>query len=153
MTNKEHHYQVIVRWTGNRGNGTSSYTAYDRDSELSATNKPTILLSADPAFRGDKTRWNPEELLLAAASSCHKLWYLHLCADAGIIIDAYEDYAEGVMIESERGHFTKITLKPSIKLRNPTDLEQAKQLHHQAHDACFIANSLNFPVDCEPQFN
>ena len=109
MADKQHHYQVKIRWTGNRGNGTSSYTAYDRDSELTAPGKDPIALSADPAFRGDRQRWNPEELLLAAASTCHKLWYLHLCADAGIIVDAYEDNAEGTMVENQRGHYTQIT--------------------------------------------
>lgn len=153
MADKQHHYQVKIRWTGNRGNGTSSYTAYDRDSELTAPGKDPVALSADPAFRGDRQRWNPEELLLAAASACHKLWYLHLCADAGIIVYAYEDNAEGTMVENARGHFTQITLKPHITLRNPSDIERAKQLHHQAHEACFIANSLNFPVNCEPVFD
>ena len=144
---REHHYQVTVRWTGNRGTGTSSYTAYDRNSEMLADGKPTMPLSADPAFRGDATRWNPEELLLASASACHKLWYLHLCADAGIVVEAYEDVVEGA-----RGRFTQITLKPLITLRDPADADRARELHHQAHEACYVANSLNFPVNCEPTF-
>ncbi|MFT4270494.1 MAG: OsmC family protein [Pantoea sp.] len=152
MAAREHHYQVTVRWTGNRGDGTASYTAYDRNGELLANGKPTLPLSADPAFRGDASRWNPEELLLAAASACHKLWYLHLCADAGINVESYEDAAEGTMVEGVRGRFTQITLKPRITLRNPADAERARELHHQAHDACYIANSLNFPVSCEPRF-
>lgn len=149
---QEHHYQVTVRWTGNRGKGTSSYTAYDRNGELLADGKATVALSADPAFLGDESRWNPEELLLASASACHKLWYLHLCAVAGIIVEAYEDAAEGTMQEGTRGRFTQITLKPHITLRNPADADRASALHHQAHEACFIANSLNLPVDCEPTF-
>lgn len=152
MAAKEHYYQVTVRWTGNRGNGTASYTAYGRNAELIAAGKETIALSADPAFRGDATRWNPEELLLASASACHKLWYLHLCSDAGIVVEAYEDAAEGTMIEGTRGRFTNITLKPRIALRDPADADRARELHHQAHEACFIANSLNFPVNCEPEF-
>ncbi|ADU72033.1 OsmC family protein [Pantoea sp. At-9b] len=152
MAAREHHYQVTVRWTGNRGDGTASYTAYDRNGELLAAGKPTLPLSADPAFRGDASRWNPEELLLAAASACHKLWYLHLCADAGINVESYEDAAEGTMVEGTRGHFTQIILQPRITLRNPADTERARELHHQAHDACYIANSLNFPVSCEPTF-
>ena len=152
MANREHHYHIHIRWTGNRGSGTDSYTAYDRNGELVAEGKSIIALSADPAFRGDATRWNPEELLLASASACHKLWYLHLCADAGIIVDAYEDEAEGTMVEGERGHFTQITLKPLVTLRYPADAERAEALHHHAHDACFIANSLNFPVSFVPRF-
>ncbi|KTR98894.1 MULTISPECIES: OsmC family protein [Pantoea] len=152
MAARQHHYQIYLRWSGNRGDGTASYTAYDRDSELQAPGKPPILLSADPAFRGDKTRWNPEELLLASAAACHKLWYLHLCADAGIVVEEYEDAAEGNMVEGARGRFTAITLKPRIKLRDPADADRARALHHQAHEACFIANSLNFPVNCDPEF-
>jgi len=152
MATREHHYQVNVRWTGNRGAGTQSYTAYDRNGELSGEGKATVALSADPAFRGDAARWNPEELLLASVSACHKLWYLHLCADAGIIIDAYEDSAEGTMVEGDRGHFTRITLKPRVALRNKDDIARAEALHHHAHEACFIANSLNFPVSFEPMF-
>lgn len=152
MAARQHHYQIHLRWSGNRGDGTASYTAYDRDSELQAPGKPLILLSADPAFRGDKTRWNPEELLLASAAACHKLWYLHLCADAGIVVEEYEDAAEGNMVEGARGRFTDITLKPRFKLRDPADADRARALHHQAHEACFIANSLNFPVNCDPEF-
>ncbi|UXO70767.1 OsmC family protein [Pantoea dispersa] len=152
MAARQHHYQIHLRWSGNRGDGTASYTAYDRDSELQAPGKPPILLSADPAFRGDTTRWNPEELLLASAAACHKLWYLHLCADAGIVVEEYEDAAEGNMVEGARGRFTDITLKPRVKLRDPADADRARALHHQAHEACFIANSLNFPVNCDPEF-
>ena len=152
MAAKEHHYQVTVRWTGNRGDGTESYTAYDRNGELMADGKATVALSADPAFRGDASRWNPEELLLASASACHKLWYLHLCSDAGIVVEEYVDAAEGTMIEGTRGRFTTITLKPRIMLRDPAYADRARKLHHQAHHACFIANSLNFPVNCEPEF-
>lgn len=152
MTCREHHYHINIRWTGNRGSGTDSYSSYDRNSELAADGKATIALSADPAFRGDATRWNPEELLLASASACHKLWYLHLCADAGIIVEAYEDMAEGTLVEGERGHFTQITLRPMVTLRHPADAVRAGTLHHDAHAVCFIANSLNFPVHFVPHF-
>ncbi|MGG6177161.1 OsmC family protein [Pantoea allii] len=152
MTCREHHYHINIRWTGNRGSGTDSYSSYDRNSELAADGKATIALSADPEFRGDATRWNPEELLLASASACHKLWYLHLCADAGIIVEAYEDMAEGTLVEGERGHFTQITLRPMVTLRHPADAVRAEALHHDAHAACFIANSLNFPVHFVPHF-
>ncbi len=152
MAARQHHYRVTVRWTGNRGEGTSSYKAYGREGELQAEGRQTIALSADPAFRGDPTRWNPEQLLLASVSACHKLWYLHLCADAGIVVEEYQDAAEGTMVEGVKGHFTGIILKPRIRLQNHHDRDRAAALHHNAHDACFIANSVNFPVECQPEF-
>lgn len=84
MAQREHHYRVNIEWTGNKGQGTASYKAYSRDFTISALNKAEITGSSDPAFLGDKSRWNPEDLLVASVSACHKLWYLHLCAEAGI---------------------------------------------------------------------
>ncbi|WP_437609160.1 OsmC family protein [Erwinia sp. V71] len=151
MAHREHHYQVDVEWTGNQGKGTESYKTYSRNFAVSAGAKPTINGSSDPAFLGDASRWNPEDLLLASASACHKLWYLHLCAEAGISVASYLDHAEGTMVEGEKGRFTDIVLKPQIVIRAGDDAERARQLHHKAHELCFIANSLNFPVRCEPQ--
>ena len=85
--------RLRLRWTGDRGVGTASYTAYARDHEITAPGKPAIAGSSDPRFRGDATRWNPEELLLGAISACHQLWYLHLCAEAGVVVTAYVDDA------------------------------------------------------------
>jgi organic hydroperoxide reductase OsmC/OhrA len=141
----EHHYQLSVQWTGNRGSGTSGYRDYGREHEISAAGKPTIAGSSDPAFRGDATRWNPEELLVASASACHKLWYLHLCAEAGIIVTAYEDRAEGTM-DDER--MQRVVLRPRVTIA-AGDHELALQLHHTAHEKCYIANSVNFPIHCE----
>ena len=84
---REHQYAVTVRWTGNTGTGTATYRSYERAHEISAEGKPAIAASSDPVFRGDKARWNPEELLLAALSGCHQLAYLHLCAVAGIVVE------------------------------------------------------------------
>lgn len=151
MAHREHHYQVQVEWTGNKGSGTTSYKAYDRDYVICAEKKPCIQGSSDPAFLGDASRWNPEDLLVASASACHKLWYLHLCAEAGIRVYAYIDKATGTMIEGEKGRFTRITLKPKITLYPGDDIKLARELHHRAHELCFIANSLNFPVTCEPE--
>ncbi|KMK19137.1 peroxiredoxin [Pluralibacter gergoviae] len=150
MPHREHHYQVNIEWTGNTGSGTESYKTYRRDFTVSAENKPDIPGSSDPAFLGDAARWNPEDLLLASTSACHKLWYLHLCAEAGISVCSYVDRANGTMVEGIKGRFTGITLKPVITLRPGDDLELAEELHHRAHKLCFIANSLNFPVTCEP---
>lgn len=149
---KQHSYSVSVRWTGNLGEGTSSYRTYKRDHEISASGKSTILASSDPAFRGDKARYNPEELLVAALSSCHMLSYLHLCADAGIVVIEYQDEAQGTMVETDEGggRFQQVTLYPAVKVAAGADQDLARQLHEKAHHLCFIANSVNFPVHCEP---
>ena len=152
---KEHRYTVQLRWTGNLGQGTSAYSAYERAHEIAAGGKPPIHGSSDPAFRGDPARYNPEELLVAALSACHMLWYLHLCADARIVVTAYSDEAVGVMAETPDGggHFTAVVLKPSVTLEAGSDVGQAKQLHERAHALCFIANSVNFPVRCQPSIH
>ena len=149
MAHREHKYPVTVTWTGNAGTGTSGYKAYRRDHAIESAGKPPIPGSSDPTFLGDKTRWNPEDLLVASTSACHKLWYLHLCAEAGIAVLAYVDEAEGTMVEGEKGRFTQIVLRPRVTVRAGDDVELAQRLHHQAHEQCFIANSLNFPVRCE----
>jgi organic hydroperoxide reductase OsmC/OhrA len=151
--NHEHRYSITVEWTGNLGSGTSAYRAYSRDHEIIAAGKPSIFGSSDPAFRGDASRWNPEELLVAALATCHKLWYLHLAADAGVIVTAYRDQAEGVMEEQTdgSGRFTRVVLRPTVTVTAGADTERAHTLHHAAHAKCFIANSVNFTVTCEPQ--
>ncbi|MDO4693432.1 MAG: OsmC family protein [Eikenella sp.] len=149
-----HRYRTTVTWIGNRGQGTTAYTAYDRDFTASAAGKPDIAGSADPAFRGDAGRWNPEDLLLAAASACHKLWYLHLCAVNGIVVLAYTDHAEAAMDEGDAerpGRFVSATLRPQVTIAAGGNADLALALHEQAHHACFIANSLNFPVHCETE--
>jgi organic hydroperoxide reductase OsmC/OhrA len=143
---RKHRYSVNVRWTGNTGKGTSDYRSYQRDHEINVLGKPLILGSADPKFRGDPHRYNPEELLVSALSTCHMLWYLHLCADAGIVVVSYEDRAEGTMEESiERGgRFVRVTLRPHVRVTGSA--EQAEALHQRAHELCYIANSVNFPI-------
>jgi organic hydroperoxide reductase OsmC/OhrA len=149
----EHRYRVRVTWSGNRGSGTSAYAAYGRDHEISAEGKPAILASSDPHYRGDETRWNPEELLVASLSSCHELWYLHLCSANGVVVTAYEDDAEGVMVTDARGggRFTEVTLRPRVRVTASSPLDKARALHEEAHDMCFIAQSVNFGVRCEPE--
>lgn len=152
---REHTYVVTVTWTGNRGAGTSGYRAYARAHDVSAPGKPTIPGSSDPAFQGDRTRYNPEELLVASISSCHMLWYLHLCSAEGILVQSYEDIAEGVMTERPDGGgaFVEILLAPEITLSPGADLDCARALHADAHRKCFIANSVNFPIRHEPVFH
>ena len=148
---KEHHYKTNIEWTGNRGEGTKSYNAYDRDHRVTALNKPAIDASSDPAFMGDASKYNPEELLLASLSSCHMLWYLHLCSDNGIIVVDYKDEATGSMLETNTGgHFTEVVLHPVVTITDKTKIEKANELHSEANKHCFIANSCNFPVKHEP---
>ncbi|MBE9046614.1 OsmC family protein [Pleurocapsales cyanobacterium LEGE 10410] len=148
---KEHSYQTSLHWTGNKGQGTKNYRAYDRAYEIKVRGKPIILGSSDPAFRGDSNKYNPEELLVASLSSCHMLWYLHLCADAEVMVINYQDRARGKMSDRDgSGKFIEVVLQPEVTITAESDLEQAKQLHHQAHKFCFIANSVNFPVLCQP---
>lgn len=147
----EHTYTVEVCWTGNRGTGTSNYRAYGRAHEVIAEGCPTILGSSDPAFRGDPTRWNPEQLLLASLSQCHLLWYLHLCAVHGVVVTSYVDRPVATMTETaEGGHFTAAVLQPHVQVVAAEMVDKALALHADAHDACFIANSVNFPVTCDP---
>jgi organic hydroperoxide reductase OsmC/OhrA len=151
MPGKEHRYSVAIVWSGNRGSGTSSYKAYGREHVIRAGDKPPIAGSSDPAFMGDRSRWNPEDLLVASLSACHKLWYLHLCATVGVVVTAYEDHAEGVVVEDgeKGGLFSSVVLNPEVTIAVGGDADKALALHHDAHAKCFIANSVNFPVSCQ----
>ena len=151
-TGKHHHYSTRVRWTGNTGSGTSDYRAYERSHEITADGKPTITGSSDPAFRGDASQYNPEELLVSSLSACHMLWYLHLCADAGVVVNDYSDEAHGVMEDTTSGgRFTLVVLQPRVTVASPDMIEKALQLHANAHTHCFIANSVNFEVRVKPE--
>ncbi len=149
---RQHSYMVTVTWTGNTGTGTSGYRDYQRSYDVSATGKTSIPGSSDPAFRGDGTRWSPEDLLVGSLAACHKLWYLHLCAEAGIVVDSYTDHAQGWMEEAPdgSGQFVKVILRPQVSVAADSDKEKACELHDQAHSLCFIARSVNFPVLCQP---
>ncbi|MGW2159011.1 OsmC family protein [Nonomuraea sp. NPDC001699] len=148
---RHHTYDVTVTWTGNKGAGTDDYRTYGRDHDVSAEGPPVIAGSSDPAFRGDRARWNPEQLLVASLSQCHMLWYLHLCADAGVVVTAYADRAAGTMAENGAGgRFTEVVLRPEVTVAAPEMAETAARLHADAHKACFIAASVNFPVRHEP---
>ncbi|GAA4183809.1 OsmC family protein [Gryllotalpicola kribbensis] len=149
----EHHYAVAVRWSGNRGTGTSGYRDYGRDHTVSAAGKHEIAGSADPSFRGDRDRWNPEELLLTALSQCHMLSYLHAATTAGVTVVDYADDAVGTMAQTPDGggHFTSVTLRPRVVITDASQLALAEELHREAQRMCFIASSVNFPVGHEPQ--
>jgi len=146
--NKEHAYKLTIRWTGNKGNGTSDYRSYERSHIISADNKSDIAASSDPAFRGDSTRYNPEELLLAALSSCHMLWFLHLCAVSNVIVTDYIDNPVGIMTETDSGggKFKEVTLHPVVTVTDHNSIAKLSDLHKKANELCFIANSVNFTV-------
>jgi len=148
-----HHYEVEVTWTGNTGEGTGSYKGFERAHDVTAGGKAPIAGSADPAFRGVADRWNPEEMLVAAVSQCHMLWYLHLCVGAGIVVTAYTDRPRGTMVENAdaSGAFSEVVLRPRMTITDPGRAEEAVKLHERAHEMCFIANSVAFPIRHEPE--
>ena len=145
----EHRYAVRLEWSGAASGPTKTYAGYSRDHMIAAPGKPPLPGSADPAFRGDASKYNPEELLLAALSACHMLSYLALCAREGIGIASYSDNAVAVMAEKGgAGRFTSATLCPVVEIDDER-VERATALHEEAHAQCFIANSVNFPVEHE----
>ena len=143
-----HQYELQTVWTGNKGDGTSHYRSYDRNHIIKFANKPDLLASADPTFRGDPTKYNPEELLLAALSGCHMMSFLHVCVNAGVIVTAYEDRATGSMIVNPdgSGRFTEVVLNPIVTVAKASMIENINELHAKANKLCFIANSCNFPI-------
>ncbi|HET6276488.1 MAG TPA: OsmC family protein [Candidatus Cybelea sp.] len=158
---KTHVYDTHLRWTAGDGEGTKSYRAYSRNHsigaagrpEIGAAGRPEIAASSDPSFRGDSSRYNPEELLVASLSSCHMLWYLHLCSANGITVVEYCDNASGSMEENGgAGQFVSVELHPVVTLAPGCQREKALDLHHEAHAMCFIARSVNFPVTVVPVF-
>ncbi|WP_317055206.1 OsmC family protein [Roseovarius rhodophyticola] len=149
-----HDYTARVTWTGNRGQGTASYRAYDRTWNIETPNKPVVHCSNDPLLGGDPTLHNPEDLLIASLSACHMLWYLHLASDAGIVVQGYVDdpLAVGESLPSGAGRFLSATLRPVITVPDGTDLAKADAIHHEIHKTCFIARSVNFPVTYEARY-
>ncbi|GAB2986395.1 OsmC family protein [Actinotalea caeni] len=146
-----HTYEIGLSWTGNTGAGTSSYRAYTRDHEVTAPGRPPLLGSSDPTFRGEATRWNPEQLYVASIAQCHMLWYLHLAAQAGVTVTAYEDRPTAVMVEEAggAGRFESVTLRPSVTIAPGSDPKTAAALHDQVGDYCFIARSIRTPIHHE----
>ncbi len=150
---QDHSFQISTKWTGNNGQGTADYRSYRRDHEITgAAKSASIAGSSDPAFRGDASRYNPEELLIASLSACHLLWVLHLCAEAGIVVTDYEDDATGAMaLHSDGGgQFRRVVLRPRVTITDPARIAEAQALHARAHQLCFIARSVNFLVEHQP---
>jgi organic hydroperoxide reductase OsmC/OhrA len=152
MSLGEHHYSLTVQWTGNLGDGTSSYRGYSRDHDVRILGLPVLLGSADPTFHGDRSRYNPEQLLLAALAQCHLLSFLHVAVRHGVVVTDYRDEATGLMRLNRdgSGQFESVTLHPRVTLADPAHVELAEQLHREANQVCFIARSVNFPVLHDP---
>jgi organic hydroperoxide reductase OsmC/OhrA len=152
MSLGEHHYSLTVQWTGNLGDGTSSYRGYSRDHDVRIPGLPVLLGSADPTFHGDRSRYNPEQLLLAALAQCHLLSFLHVAVRHGVVVTDYRDEATGLMRLNRdgSGQFESVTLHPQVVVADPAHVELAEQLHREANQVCFIARSVNFPVLHEP---
>ena len=149
---KIHQFEAALRWTGNTGSGTTGYKAYDRTWDLQTPGKPVMHCTNDPELGGDPSKYNPEDMLIAALSSCHMLWYLHLCAITGVVVVEYVDRAAGALQINKdgSGQFISVTLRPQILISARSDMAKAKSAHNQAHKYCFIARSVSFPVKCEP---
>ena len=150
---RTHEYRISSHWTGNSGSGTSAYGAYSRAHEWTGEGKSApILGSSDPVFRGDPARYNPEELLVGALSTCHMLWVLHLCADAGIVVTEYADDAWGEMVEHAdgSGEMTRVVLRPRMRITDGGRASEVPAIHDRAHALCCLARSVRFPVRHEP---
>ncbi len=143
-----HDYAARLIWDGNTGQGTASYTGYGRQYRVMVPGKPDLPGTADPAFRGEAGKHNPEDLFLASISACHMLFYLSLCARQGVRVLAYEDEVQGTMtINADGGgKFGEITLHPRVTIAGDEHVALAERLHHKAHDLCFIANSCSVPI-------
>lgn len=154
MGGRSHRYQTHLTWTGADGDADAkAFRNHDRSYRLHAPGKPAIAGSSDKIFRGDAAHWNPEDLLVASLSGCHHLWYMGLCAGAGIVVLAYEDDADGDMTEEVAdgaGQFVRVTLRPRVMLASGADRDKAVALHETAHKNCFVARSVNFPVEVAP---
>jgi organic hydroperoxide reductase OsmC/OhrA len=148
---REHHFRCHLTWTGATPEGTASLEVYSRAVRVDIEGKPSLLGSAAPAFRGDPSAHNPEDLLVAALSACHCLSYLAVCAMSRVRVVGYEDDATGTMQRVERvTRFTEVVLRPRVTIAAGDDADKARALHEKAHAECFIANSVNFPVRVEP---
>lgn len=144
---KTHQYRTTVTWDGAGDSGTSSYATYGRNYRVLVVGKPALDASADPSFRGDPARHNPEDLFVASLSACHMLTYLALCARNNIHVVAYEDAATATMETTVDGggRFTEVVLHPTVTI-GQGDAALVRTLHDKAHALCFIANSVSVPV-------
>ena len=146
-------YRATVEWTGEGDFAANRYSRahvwrFDGGAEVPASSSPQVV----PVPLSNPAGVDPEEALIASASACHMLWFLHLARDAGLVVTRYSDEAVGAMGKDERGRtaFTRIALRPSIEFAGEApDAEALARLHHAAHEACFIANTLRCEIVVE----
>jgi organic hydroperoxide reductase OsmC/OhrA len=141
-------HKIALKWW--KGDVPFTYDAYPRTHSISFKDSAPVLFSASPDYRGDPAKGDPEDMLVAALSSCHMLSFLAIAAKKKITVEAYDDEATG-LLEKEGGKLwmTKVTLRP--KVRCDADAATLAELHHLAHEACFIANSVKTSVTVEPR--
>lgn len=151
---KDHYYQTVITWTGNKGTGTGTLNSYGRNLTAGVAGKPEIPGTSEVSLEANKTRYNPEELLQCAVASCHMLSFLYVCAKNKVVVTAYTDHSTGIMKETldGGGHFTEITLKPEITIAGEIDEVKLSELHQEANKLCYIANSCNFPIYHQPLY-
>jgi len=140
-----------LEWIGAGKGSTRDPASFSRDLRVSIGTR-TLEMSSAPAFRGDPSRNNPEQLFVAALSACQTLTYLFLAAKNGIVVVAYVDEGEG-WLERSSGtmRMSRVTLRPLIVLADGADANKARELVDQAHAQCFIANSVTTDVSIEPR--
>ncbi|HWH22164.1 MAG TPA: OsmC family protein [Allosphingosinicella sp.] len=147
-------YGATISWTSDGNFASGKYSrahrwSFDGGAEVAGSSSPSVV----PLPMSDAAAVDPEEALIAATSSCHMLWFLALAQKAGLDVTSYRDEASGIMGKDERGRIAimKITLRPQIEFagREP-DEQELDALHHEAHQKCFIANSLRSEIVVEP---
>lgn len=141
-----------LTWSG-AAKGPTADPSFSRDLEVSFDGAPAISMSAAPGYKGDPSRLNPEQLLVASLSTCQALTYLFLAARNGVRVVAYADEAEGrLALVDGRIRMSQVTLRPAVTLEAVADEAKARQLVEKAHEQCFISNSITSKVVIEPAF-
>ena len=148
----EAHFYAKVVWSGGALGPTESVEGYSREFRAEFEGKPPLRGSADPAFHGDPTLYNPEDLLLSSVAACHMLSYLAVCAHARIAVRSYEDAPVAMLARRDgKVRFVDVLLRPKVVLNTGSDIEKARALHEKAHSICIVVNSVNFPVRHEAE--
>jgi organic hydroperoxide reductase OsmC/OhrA len=151
---ESHVFEATVRWPADPAQALPPDPAFSRNSVLACPGHPPVAGSSPTVFGGDATRYNPEELVTMALAQCHMLTYLALAAKRRVAVLAYEDRATAVLGKDPAAGRMKILsaqLRPRVTVARGTDLAAAHAMHEKAHEHCFVANSVNFPVHNAPE--